>query len=52
MLEWRLGTMGFSYAEWAGVFYPRGMKAGEPAIALSDGDADRFDQDGLSHGEK
>ena len=23
---WRLGTMGFSYADWAGVFYPAGMK--------------------------
>jgi uncharacterized protein YecE (DUF72 family) len=22
---WRFGTMGFSYADWAGVFYPRGL---------------------------
>lgn len=29
MLDWRLGTMGFSYAEWAGVFYPRGVKPGD-----------------------
>lgn len=29
MPEWRLGTMGFSYSEWAGVFYPSGMKPGE-----------------------
>ena len=29
MPEWRLGTMGFGYAEWAKVFYPHGMKAGE-----------------------
>jgi uncharacterized protein YecE (DUF72 family) len=28
-MEWRVGTMGFSYADWAGVFYPPGMKAGE-----------------------
>jgi uncharacterized protein YecE (DUF72 family) len=25
MLEWRLGTMGFSYKDWNGVFYPDGM---------------------------
>ena len=25
-MDWRLGTMGFSYADWAGVFYPPGMK--------------------------
>lgn len=29
MPDWRLGTMGFGYSEWNGVFYPRGMKAGE-----------------------
>jgi uncharacterized protein YecE (DUF72 family) len=28
-MDWRLGTMGFSYADWAGVFYPPGMKAGD-----------------------
>jgi uncharacterized protein YecE (DUF72 family) len=28
-MEWRVGTMGFSYADWAGVFYPPGMKAGD-----------------------
>ena len=28
-MEWRLGTMGFSYADWAGVFYPPGTKAGD-----------------------
>jgi uncharacterized protein YecE (DUF72 family) len=27
MIEWRLGTMGFGYSEWAEVFYPRGMKS-------------------------
>src|SRR5687768_13678275 len=27
--NWRLGTIGFSYADWAGPFYPRGMKPGE-----------------------
>jgi len=25
-MDWRLGTMGFSYADWAGVFYPPGTK--------------------------
>ena len=25
MLDWRLGTMGFSYKDWNGVFYPDGM---------------------------
>ena len=25
-MRWRLGTMGFSYGDWAGVFYPRGLK--------------------------
>jgi uncharacterized protein YecE (DUF72 family) len=29
MPNWRLGTMGFSYAEWAGAFYRAGMKPGE-----------------------
>jgi uncharacterized protein YecE (DUF72 family) len=29
MDNWRLGTMGFSYAEWAGVFYPRELKPGD-----------------------
>ena len=29
MPDWRLGTMGFSYADWAGVFYPRGTKPGD-----------------------
>ena len=28
-LELRLGTMGFSYADWAGVFYPKGVKSTE-----------------------
>jgi uncharacterized protein YecE (DUF72 family) len=28
-MDWRLGTMGFSYADWAGTFYPPGMKAGD-----------------------
>lgn len=28
-MEWRVGTMGFSYADWAGVFYPRGTKPGD-----------------------
>ena len=28
-MDWRLGTMGFSYADWAGTFYPEGMKAGD-----------------------
>jgi uncharacterized protein YecE (DUF72 family) len=28
-MDWRLGTMGFSYADWAGVFYPPGTKAGD-----------------------
>jgi len=26
-VDWRLGTMGFSYADWRGVFYPDGMNA-------------------------
>jgi uncharacterized protein YecE (DUF72 family) len=29
MLEWRLGTMGFGYSEWANVFYPRGLPSSE-----------------------
>ena len=32
MIAWRLGTMGFGYDDWAGVFYPRGVK---PADFLS-----------------
>src|SRR5687768_14335943 len=32
MIHWRLGTMGFSYADWKGVFYPDGL---EPADYLS-----------------
>src|SRR5438045_3005701 len=28
-MDWRLGTMGFSYSEWAGSFYPKGLKAGD-----------------------
>ena len=28
-MDWRLGTMGFSYADWAGTFYPPGMKPGD-----------------------
>lgn len=29
MTRWRLGTMGFSYADWAGPFYPQGLKPGD-----------------------
>ena len=29
MIDWRLGTMGFGYSDWAGVFYPRGMRSAE-----------------------
>jgi uncharacterized protein YecE (DUF72 family) len=29
MTEIRLGTMGFSYSDWAGVFYPQGTKPGD-----------------------
>ena len=38
-LDWRLGTMGFSYADWAGVFYPKGMKPGErrPVVVCQHG---------------
>jgi uncharacterized protein YecE (DUF72 family) len=28
-MDWRLGTMGFSYADWAGAFYPKGTKPGD-----------------------
>jgi uncharacterized protein YecE (DUF72 family) len=28
-VDWRLGTMGFSYADWRDVFYPSGMNAGD-----------------------
>ena len=31
-MDWRLGTMGFGYDDWAGAFYPEGMK---PADYLS-----------------
>jgi len=27
MTNWYLGTMGFSYKQWLGPFYPAGMKA-------------------------
>src|SRR3712207_2621708 len=27
MVDWYLGTVGFSYKEWSGVFYPAGMAA-------------------------
>lgn len=27
MIDWRLGTMGFSYKDWNGVFYPDGMSS-------------------------
>ena len=29
MPDWRLGTMGFGYKEWAGAFYPPGTKPAE-----------------------
>jgi uncharacterized protein YecE (DUF72 family) len=29
MIDWRIGTMGFSYADWVGAFYPSGTKPGE-----------------------
>ena len=29
MPDWRIGTMGFSYADWAGVFYPKGTRPGD-----------------------
>src|SRR5436190_23844928 len=28
-MDWRLGTMGFGYADWSGVFYPAGLKSSE-----------------------
>ena len=28
-MDWRLGTMGFSYGDWAGPFYPPGTKPGD-----------------------
>lgn len=28
MVNWRLGSMGFSYADWSGPFYPHGLPAG------------------------
>ncbi len=28
-VEWRIGTMGFSYADWRDVFYPRFLKPGD-----------------------
>lgn len=28
-MEWRIGTMGFSYTDWREVFYPRSLKPGE-----------------------
>src|SRR5687767_15707825 len=28
-MDWRLGTVGFGYADWSGVFYPAGMKPGD-----------------------
>jgi uncharacterized protein YecE (DUF72 family) len=27
--DWRLGTMGFGYADWSGVFYPESLKSAE-----------------------
>jgi uncharacterized protein YecE (DUF72 family) len=27
MTNWHLGTMGFSYKDWVGIFYPRGLKS-------------------------
>src|SRR6266542_778271 len=29
MVDWRLGTIGFSYPEWKGTFYPAGLPAGQ-----------------------
>ncbi|HEY2587626.1 MAG TPA: DUF72 domain-containing protein [Tepidisphaeraceae bacterium] len=29
MTRWRLGTMGFGYPQWGGVFYPPGLKSAE-----------------------
>lgn len=28
-IDWRIGTMGFGYADWRGVFYPKSLKPGE-----------------------
>ena len=28
-MEWRLGTMGFSYPDWVGPFYPEKAKASD-----------------------
>ena len=28
-IQWRVGTIGFSYPEWRNVFYPRGVAAGD-----------------------
>ena len=28
-MDWRLGTVGFGYADWSGVFYPAGLKSGD-----------------------
>jgi uncharacterized protein YecE (DUF72 family) len=28
-MEWYIGTMGFSYKDWVGVFYPEGLGARE-----------------------
>src|SRR5689334_586608 len=28
-VDWRLGTMGFSYSDWKEVFYPAGMNASD-----------------------
>lgn len=28
-IDWRIGTMGFSYADWRGVFYPQTLKPAE-----------------------
>jgi uncharacterized protein YecE (DUF72 family) len=29
MAEWRLGTIGFGYSDWQGVFYPPGLKSAD-----------------------
>jgi uncharacterized protein YecE (DUF72 family) len=29
VVAWHVGTMGFSYADWSGPFYPPGLKAGD-----------------------
>lgn len=29
MIEWHLGTIGFTYPEWKGSFYPQGLPAGQ-----------------------